>query len=109
VSAAAPDLPFAVARDGMRLAIRLVPKSATSRILGLVDGALKVAVHAAPEDGKANDALLRLLAQSLRLPRRDLTLAMGATQRKKLVHIAGDPARLAPLLAEALEPWLKRA
>jgi uncharacterized protein len=103
-------LPFAAARGGVRLAVRLTPKSAADRIIGLIgDGAdgvaLKVAVTAAPEAGKANDALLALLAKRLDLPRRDLTLALGAADRRKVVHIAGDPVALAHRLEEALRPW----
>lgn len=68
----------------------------------MVDGKLKVAVTAPPVDNQANEALLRLLAKQWRLPRRDLSIAAGATSRNKIVHVAGDPAelmtRLAPLV-----------
>jgi uncharacterized protein len=106
------SLPLADAAGGVRLAVRVVPRSSAQRIIGLVadpDGAsaLKVALHAAPEDGKANEALLRFLAETLGLKRRDLSLALGAKERKKLVHIGGDPARLRPLIEEALGPWLR--
>lgn len=106
-------LPFAPARDGVRLAIRLVPKAKADRILGLAeeaDGAiaLKIAVHAAPQEGRANEALLRLLAQVLRVKRSDLTLVLGAADRRKLVHIAGEPAALMLRLEEELGAWLKR-
>jgi uncharacterized protein (TIGR00251 family) len=108
----ATGLPFSAARDGVRLALRVVPKSSADRIVGLVadaDGgaALKVAVHAAPEDGKANEAVLCLLAERLGLKRRDLTLALGAADRRKVVHIGGDPVRLDAILREALAPWLR--
>jgi len=111
---APPPLPYARARDGIRLAVRLVPKAASDRVVGIAaetDGsvALKIAVRAPPVDGKANDALLSVLAALLHVPRRDLTLAQGAAQRRKLVHVAGDPARLERLVAESLEPWLKHA
>jgi len=110
----ASPLPFSAAPDGLRLAIRLVPKSAADRVVGMAeeDGgamALKVAVRAPPHEGEANEALLRFVAGLLKLPRRDVSLALGATQRRKLVHIAGDPARLERLLSETLAPWLKRA
>jgi uncharacterized protein len=113
VSVATLPLPFAPARDGIRLAVRLVPKSASDRVIGLAEEAggaasLKVAVRAAPREGAANEALLRLVAGLLKLPRRDVSLALGAAQRRKLVHIAGDPVRLERLMAETLEPWLKR-
>ena len=102
--------PFALADDGVRLQVRLAPKASAERVIGLAaeaDGgvALKIAVTAAPEAGKANDALLALLARLLRVPKRDLTLARGAGDRRKLVHVAGDPAALAARLADVLKPW----
>ena len=53
--------------------------------------------------------LLRLLARTLGLPRTDVDLALGATQRHKVVQIAGDAAVLLPKLTEALRPWLEEA
>ncbi len=105
--------PFAAAPDGLRLQVRLSPKASAERIQGLVeDGAggvaLKVAVTAPAEAGKANAALLALLARTLKLKRGDVRLALGATDRRKLVHLAGDPAALAARLEERLGPWLKR-
>jgi uncharacterized protein len=107
----AASLPFAVAPDGLRLKVRLAPKASVAGILGIAaeaDGgvALKIAVAAPPEAGKANDALLGLVAGLLDLRRRDVTLALGATNRRKLVHVAGDPAALARRLEEVLQPWL---
>jgi len=107
----APALPFAVASDGLRLKVRLTPKASAAGILGIAaeaDGsvALKIAVKAPPEAGKANDALVGLIAELLGLRRRDVTLALGAANRRKLVHVAGDPAALARRLEEVLQPWL---
>ncbi|WP_317153941.1 DUF167 domain-containing protein [Sphingopyxis indica] len=56
----------------------------------IVDGAVLVRVTAAPADGAANDAVLKLLAAALGRPRRDLTLLRGASARVKLVGIALD-------------------
>ena len=107
----ASPLPFAAAPDGLRLTVRLTPKASAARIIGLAAEAgggvaLRVAVTAAAEAGKANDALLALLADELDLKRRDVSLALGAAHRRKLVHIAGDPATLARRLEGALRPWL---
>lgn len=107
-------LPFTAVQDGLRLAIRLTPRAAAERISGVVeDGrggwALKVGVTAVPADGKANAALLKLLARQLKLARRDLTVVSGASDRSKLIAIHGDPARLTALLNEGLRPWLKPA
>ena len=105
--------PFSPAANGLRLAIRLTPKASRERIIGIAADAtgtlaLKVAVTAPPEGGKANDALLRLLARQFRLRLSDLRLVQGASDRRKLVHVAGDPAALAHQFEETLRPWLKR-
>jgi len=109
---AAPALPLTAAPGGVRLCVRLQPGASAERIIGLIveaDGglALKVAVTAPPAEGRANDALLRLLAKTMRLPKRDLSLAQGAADRRKLVHVAGDAVLLMPRLEQALAPWLK--
>jgi uncharacterized protein (TIGR00251 family) len=88
------EAPATQTRDGVRLTVRVAPKASRSRVLGLADGALKVAVAAPPEDGKANAALIETLAEALGVPRRDVVLASGAASRRKLVDVAGDPARL---------------
>lgn len=105
------SVPFAATRDGMRLAIRATPKSSADRILGLIaDGrggaALKVAVTAPAEDGRANAALVKLLARELVLKPGDVTVMKGMSTRSKVIAIAGDPARLAPMLRERLSRWL---
>jgi uncharacterized protein len=102
--------PVARVADGVRLAVRLAPRASAERILGLAEDAhggvaLKIAVTAAPEAGKANDALLSFLARLLGVPKRDLTLAQGVSDRRKLVHVAGDPTLLTQRIEEALGPW----
>ncbi|HYN39002.1 MAG TPA: DUF167 family protein [Rhodospirillales bacterium] len=99
-------LPFALVADGVRVRLRVTPRARRAGIDGLVadaDGSvrLKVAVTAAAEDGRANAAVLALLAAEWRLPRRALRLESGAADRRKTVHIAGEPG---PLLA-ALRGW----
>ena len=91
--------PVRVATDGIRIAIRLTPRGGANRIDGLMHGVdgvtmLKVSVTAPPADGRANDALLQLLAREWHLPRRDLSLVSGIKNRNKLVHVAGDRAAL---------------
>jgi uncharacterized protein YggU (UPF0235/DUF167 family) len=74
-------------------------------VIGAAGGgaAVRAAVTAPAEGGRANAALLQLLAREWRLPRRDLAILAGGTSRSKLVGIAGDPrqlmARLGPLIA----------
>jgi len=111
--ASSTELPLSVAGDGVRIAVRLTPRARADRIDGiarLADGSLvlKAAVTAPPEDGRANEALLRLLADAWKQPRRDLSLAAGAKSRNKLVHVAGDPAVLLRRIAAALTASAQR-
>lgn len=84
----------------MRLLVRLTPRAREDRLLGLAPGAeggktaLRAAVTAPAQEGRANEALLRLLAREWRLPRRDLAILAGAASRTKLVGITGDPRKL---------------
>lgn len=102
--------PFAEAADGVRLAVRVTPKASAERIIGLADEAdggvvLKVAVTAAPENGKANAALVKLLARAFRLPPRDFSIVRGANDRRKVIAVTGAPAALAARITEGLRPW----
>lgn len=103
----AGPLPLAAVPGGVRVAVRLTPRGRADRIEGvasLADGTpvVRASVAAPPADGRANEALLRLLAMQWGLARRDLTLIAGARSRIKSVHIAGDPATLAERIAAAL-------
>lgn len=104
-------LPWSRAAGGLRLRVRLQPGARSERVMGLVEevggeSALKVSVTAPAEKGRANDALIRLLARHLRLPPSAFSLVLGATDRRKLVAISGDPDELLSRLTEGLGPWL---
>ena len=93
--------------DGVRLAVKLTPRAASSRVQGVeVDASgqayLAVRVSAAPDAGKANLALIKLLAKRWRLPASAIRLISGASARRKVLHVEGAPERLLPQL-EALE------
>jgi uncharacterized protein (TIGR00251 family) len=94
-----PAAPWAAQAGGLALSVRLTPKGGRDAIDGieqLADGrsVLKVRVRAAPSEGEANEALMRLIAKTLGLPPRDVALSAGATSRVKRLTIAGDAARL---------------
>ena len=87
--------PWAVSADGLVVTVRLTPKGGRDAIDGieqLADGrcVLKARVRAAPTDGEANEALVRLLAQTLRMAPREIALVGGATSRIKRMLIRGD-------------------
>lgn len=92
----------------MRVAVRLTPKAASDRVIGVTaDEAgmpvLRAQVTAAPEDGRANAALVALLAKRWRLPKSSLAVAQGAASRRKVIHVTGDPAALLGRITEAMK------
>ncbi len=94
----------------MALHVRLTPKSSRDALEGveiLADGArvLKARVRAVPEDGKANGALVALVAKSLKMTASRVKITSGATARNKTLLLEGDAsdisAKLEHLLAAA--------
>ncbi|MEI2299199.1 DUF167 domain-containing protein [Ensifer sp. MJa1] len=96
---------FSAHGDHVRVTVRLTPnggRDAIERLEAAADGEehLKVRVSAVPEKGRANQALIALLAKKLGLPKSRLSLISGETQRKKILRIEGDPEDLRKRLAE---------
>lgn len=92
-----------VTGDLISFQVRLTPKGGRDGIDGWAaasDGTehLKCRVRAVPEDGKANAALLSLLAEKLDVPKSAIRIASGAASRLKRVEITGAPAGLAARL-----------
>lgn len=87
---------------GVRLRVRVTPRAGRDRLEGMVDlpdgPAVKIAVSAPPEDGKANAAVCKLLAKFLRTAKSNIAVKSGVTARNKQVDIAGDGVALAAVL-----------
>ena len=81
----------------MRLHLKVIPKASRDRVAGWVGDRLKVQVTAAPERGKANDAVVEVLAAALGLPRGRVRIVAGETSPLKTVEIDGDDALLMKL------------
>ncbi|MGK6313287.1 DUF167 domain-containing protein [Neorhizobium sp. DT-125] len=91
--------PYSSHSDHVRLAVRLTPSAGRNCVDGIgtaADGEtfLKARVTAVPEDGKANKALVLLIAGTLRLPKSSISIISGETARKKILRIDGDPEDL---------------
>jgi uncharacterized protein YggU (UPF0235/DUF167 family) len=71
------------------LRVRVVPGSSSPGVVGRYGDAWKIRVREAPERGRANDAVVDLLAGTLSLPRRDVRLVGGHGTRDKLVELDG--------------------
>ena len=79
--------------DGsVTFAVRVVPRSSKSEIVGELDGALKVKLKAPPVDGAANDELISLLAKKIGVSRSDVEITTGHTSKTKRVRIHGIEA-----------------
>ena len=97
---------------GLRLFVRLTPKASRAAIAGIKPAVasaanpcgceLDVKVTAVPEKGRANAALVALLAKALHLPQAAFALVAGETDRHKQILIAGDAPALATALAALL-------
>jgi hypothetical protein len=108
-TAEAAALPFAQVAGGVRVRVRLTPRARDSRVLGLArdaDGRPELRVHVteAPEDGRANRALVRLLATTWRLPKSAIRIVGGTTDRRKTVVVDGDGADLLTRLSQWATP-----
>lgn len=77
------------------------PRAKRTEVAGRHGDALKIRLAAAPEDGAANDELVRFVAEQLGLPRRAVSLASGHTSRRKLLVIEGASGDVAAQLERA--------
>jgi uncharacterized protein len=85
-----PSAPGAgVKRGGSLVGIRLNPGSSREKIVSVEDDGIRLAVAAAPVDGKANESMIRLLLKALDIPKSSISIRKGATSRNKLVEVAG--------------------
>ncbi len=87
----------------MTIELRAQPRARRCLLSGAAQGALKAAVTAPAEDGKANKAVIELLAAEWRLPKSAFEVMRGATARDKVVSIAGEPASLADRIGQ----WMR--
>lgn len=93
-------LPLARRGSGIELALKVTPKAGRAAVEGVVTDAagaawLSVKVTAPPDGGKANEAVLALLAKRLGVPASALTIVAGASARWKRVAVEGEPEDLA--------------
>lgn len=76
-------------KGGIRISVRLQPRSANNQVVGWQNEALKIKVTAPPVDGEANKALVNYLAKSLGISKSSCKIIAGETSRNKTVEILG--------------------
>lgn len=81
--------PLHMTPTGVRIDLRVIPRSSRTTIDGIRDGRLLVRVSAPPVDEAANDAVVEALARVLDVPKRSIRIVTGATARNKTVEVTG--------------------
>ncbi|MBS0309625.1 MAG: DUF167 domain-containing protein [Proteobacteria bacterium] len=79
-----------VTPQGIRLAVHIVPNASKSEIIGVLEDALKIRLQAQAIEGKANEALIRFVADVLNVPKNAVRLTHGHAARRKLLEVACD-------------------
>jgi len=90
--------------SGVTVDLRVQPRARRAALM-TAEGGLKAQVTAPPEDGKANAAVIALLAEAWRLPRSSFDVIKGQAARAKTVRVAGD----ADAIARHIVQWMKGA
>ena len=84
---------------GTRLFVKVVPGAKRDQVAGILGDRLKVRVKAPPEDGRANEAVCRMIAAALGLPARSVSVIAGRSNPEKVLLIEGlSPDRVAAAL-----------
>ena len=88
--------------DGVIIAVKAVPRSRSTRAVGVQDGALRVQIAAAPHHGQSNAALCAYLADAAGVRPAAVRVRRGSGGARKLIEVDGDPRAIAGRLAARL-------
>ena len=84
---------FRLAADGrITLTLHIQPGAKKTEFAGRHGDALKIRLSAPPVDGKANEALIKFVAEALKLPKSAVSLKSGQTSRRKVLEVQGAEA-----------------
>ncbi|EEO28666.1 DUF167 domain-containing protein [Oxalobacter paraformigenes] len=74
-------------KEGYRIAVQVIPNARKSEIVSSEGETLRIRLQAQPVDGKANEALVQLLAKKLRVPRKQVSITHGLANKRKLLEV----------------------
>lgn len=92
---------FHESRDGITFRVKVIPRAQRDEIVGVEGDAVKIRLHAPPVEGRANDALVKFLADVLRVPRAQIEIVRGETSRHKVVRVRDVPPEKLKALLKA--------
>ena len=78
---------------GVTFSVKVVPRASKNQIVGKEGDAVKIRLKAPPVDGKANEALVKFLAETLGVTRSQIEIVAGHASRHKVVRVRGVTAR----------------
>lgn len=88
------DLPIRIEEDRILLNAKITPKASTNKIGKVFNNSLKIYVTAAPEDGQANKAVIKLLVEALEISKNSIFIMQGLTAQNKVISITGNKDNL---------------
>ena len=80
---------FKEANGAVTFAVKVVPRASKNQLMGIEGDAIKIRLTAPPVEGKANDALVKFLAQVLGTSRAQVEIVRGAKSKQKIVRVRG--------------------
>jgi len=86
------QIDFRSTNDGVIVPVKVVPGSSRDKVVGVLGDALKITTSAAPEKGRANTAIIKILAKALGVDRKSVTLTSGPTSARKEFRVDGITA-----------------
>ncbi|TAH49569.1 MAG: YggU family protein [Chloroflexota bacterium] len=78
---------FHETREGVTFAVKVIPRAKRDEMVGIENDALKIRLNAPPVEGRANEALVKFLAQTLNIARANVEIVRGETSRNKVVRV----------------------
>jgi len=76
-------------KNGVTIECYVTPRSSRNQIKGVREGAVSISLHSPPFDGKANEALIGFIADTLSVPKSNVSILKGETGRRKILFVQG--------------------
>lgn len=89
---------------GLRLALQISPNAKRTEVIGEAEGVLKIKLQAPPVDGKANETLIRYIAEVFDVPKSAVTITHGLTSKKKLIEVRSPEITVDEAMRRFLAP-----
>ncbi len=83
------EIPFTKTRDGIRIEVKVEPRSSRKGIAGTMGNVVKVKLTAPPVGGAANDQLIEVMAEATGAKKSSIKIVRGVSSKKKVIEIAG--------------------